>query len=290
MKGILLKHYGGFYFVYVQGQIYTCRIRGNLRRNGNIYPGDWVEIGIVSPQDGVIEKILPRKNELVRPKIANVDQCLLVFAVNDPEPDMLLLDKILIWTYCNRIRPIICFNKKDLAQEKSCFLQHIYQKAGYLAFVNSNLNLQKADSDFLLSELCGKTTVLAGPSGVGKSSLINAIFPNAQLEIGKISDKLGRGKHTTRFSQLIPLPEENSFLADTPGFSLLDLPVMEEMNLQDAFPEIAAWKNQCYYQTCLHDKEPNCAVKNAVLLGDIDKGRYERYLYLLNYIQQQKER
>ncbi len=290
MEGILLKQYGGFYFVYAQGESYTCRIRGSLKRNGTIYPGDYVKIQRIGAQDGVIEEILPRKNEMIRPKMANIDQCLIVLAVSDPEPDMLLLDKILLWNEKNDIRPIICFNKCDLAPQKGQMLLEIYQKAGYCAFCNSNINSDMAGWGFLSKELSGKATVLAGPSGVGKSSLINAMFPDVHLETGQISDKLGRGKHTTRFAQLLALGEENTFLADTPGFSLLELPHMTEEELQAGFGEIAPLAQHCRFQPCLHDKEPGCAVKEAVAAGQIDGERYKRYLYLLEQIRQQKER
>ena len=292
-SGILLKHYGGFYFVLVAGQVYTCRIRGSLRRGGDIYPGDRVDIRILAGTDGVIEAILPRQNELLRPKMANVDQCLIVLAVCDPEPDMLLLDKILLQASYHQIDPLICFNKTDLMPKAAADHVQTYRRAGYFAFANSNcedMEAQRQTLRGLQEKLLGKITVLAGPSGAGKSSLINRLYPEVRLQTGAISDKSGRGKHTTRFAQLLPLDENGTLLADTPGFSLLDLPKMVPTEVAAAYWEMARYASACRFQPCLHDREPDCKVKEAKAGGLIDAGRYERYLLLLEQVRQQKER
>lgn len=287
-QGILLKSYGGFYFVWVHGEEYTCAIRGKLRKDpGGIIVGDMVQISVTGDHAGVIEEILPRRNRLLRPKVANIDQALLVLACGHPAPDWLLLDKMLVMAIKNHIQPIICLNKRDLPEsEEYLDYLNIYQVAGFPVFAVSTQTGQGIDE--VRKQLADKITVFAGPSGVGKSSLINSLLANSSQETGEISRKLGRGKHTTRYAQLIPWPD-GGFLADTPGFSLLNVADVKKEDLGQYYPEMAAVSDKCRFQGCLHHNEPDCQVKELVAAGAISKERYERYLFLLNEIKNKEE-
>ncbi len=287
-QGILLKSYGGFYFVWVDGEEYTCAIRGKLRKDpGGIIVGDSVVISLTGDHAGVIEEILPRQNRLLRPKVANIDQSLLVLAGGHPAPDWLLLDKMLVMSMKNQIEPIVCLNKTDLpeAAEYLAYLE-IYRKAGFAVFAVSTQTGQGVEA--VRERLQGKVTVFAGPSGVGKSSLINGFLANSSQETGEISRKLGRGKHTTRYAQLIPWAEDG-FLADTPGFSLLNVNDIKKEELCLYYPEMKEVANQCRFQGCVHENEPDCRVKELVASGEISRERYERYLFLLREIKNKEE-
>ena len=287
-QGILLKSYGGFYFVWVEGQEYTCSIRGKLRKDPQgVIVGDVVNISVTGEREGCIEEILPRRNRLLRPKVANIDQALLVLACGHPAPDWLLLDKMLVMAMKNCIEPIICLNKKDLLEAKDYLpVLAVYEKAGFRVFAVS-AELEEGITE-IRNLLSGKVTVLAGPSGVGKSSLINSLLLESQQETGEISRKLGRGKHTTRYAQLIPWLEDG-FIADTPGFSLLNVADMKKEELYTYYPEMMACAEECRFQGCLHQNEPDCRVKEMVAMGNIDKERYERYLFLLEEVKNKEE-
>lgn len=287
-QGILLKSYGGFYFVWVEGTEFTCSIRGKLRKDpGGIIVGDLVNISVTGDKEGVIEEILPRRNRLLRPKVANIDQAFLVLACGHPAPDWLLLDKMLVMALKNKIEPIICLNKSDLSKAE-IYLDYldVYRRAGFTALAASSQTQQGVAE--LRVELQDKITVFAGPSGVGKSSLINSLLPHSQQQTGEISRKLGRGKHTTRYAQLIPWLD-GGFLADTPGFSLLTLNDVKKEELCGYYPEMVAVEEQCRFQGCLHQNEPDCAVKQLVAEGAIHQERYERYLFLLEEIKSKEE-
>lgn len=287
-QGILLKSYGGFYFVWVKGVEYTCSIRGKLRKDPQgIIVGDLVNISVTKEKEGVIEEILPRRNRLVRPKVANIDQALLVLACGHPAPDWLLLDKMLVMALKNQIEPIICLNKRDLPEAKDhlAYLK-TYANIGFPVFTVSTWE-QKGIAE-IRQQFVGKTTVFAGPSGVGKSSLINCLLPESSQQTGEISRKLGRGKHTTRYAQLIPW-QDGGFLADTPGFSLLNLMDIKKEELGTYYPEMKKVAEQCRFQGCLHQNEPDCMVKQLVAEGKIHSQRYERYLFLLEEIKNKEE-
>ena len=279
-KGVVVKALGGFYFVSDGEKTYTCKIRGKLkRRDGGIMAGDYVTFSIVSGEEGVVEDILPRGNSMIRPKIANVNQGLIVLAAKNPEPDFMLLDRLLVFMQRAGVTPIICFNKNDLLKPGDEIYGELrdYEKAGFKVIYASALTEQGREQ--LHDVLADKITVLAGPSGAGKSSILNLQQQSAR-ETGSVSQKLKRGRHTTRCVELLPL--EGGWVADTPGFSRLDLPKdMLPEELAGWYPEFQKHGEGCRFDGCRHHKEPQCSVKEALAAGEISRGRYDRYLLLL---------
>lgn len=282
MKGKIMKGIAGFYYVYVEAcGVYECKAKGIFRKeNQKPLVGDDVELEVLDEENkkGNIIRLLKRKNSLVRPAVANVDQALVIFAVDDPKPNYMLLDRFLVTMGQAGIPVNICFNKKDLAGEEELnFLYRTYAESGYhvvLCSAREEENLEQ-----IQELLLGKTTVVAGPSGVGKSSITNQMQSQVCMETGEISRKLGRGKHTTRHSQIIPAGE-NTYLVDTPGFSSLYLENMEKEELKQYFPEFGKYEGQCRFQGCVHIHEPSCAVKEALLQGEISALRYGDYVNL----------
>ena len=290
MKGKIIKGIAGFYYVYGENdEVYECRAKGIFRKeNRKPLVGDDVEITILDQEkkEGNLVKILPRKNSLIRPAVANVDQAFVIFALDDPKPNFLLLDRFLIMMEQADIPAVICFNKKDLAEEQEIReLYEIYRGCGYQVILSSAL--QEEGIEEIRSILKGKTTVVAGPSGVGKSSLTNLLQKEIRMETGEISRKLKRGKHTTRHSQVIPVGD-HTYLMDTPGFSSLYLTDMEEQELKDYFPEFRKYEEQCRFQGCRHIHEPGCAVKEALGSGEISSLRYEDYLNLYEELKEKR--
>ena len=277
MKGV-----GGLYEVYVEdlGPV-TCRAKGILRYN-DIKPliGDNVKLTVLDPKErtGNLTEVLPRRNALIRPAVANVDQAMVVFAVKEPEPHLNLLDRFLLLMAKEDLPVVICFNKTDQADgDELSHFRKIYEKSGArVLFAQAN---NPATMDDVYAELLGKTTVLAGPSGVGKSTIMNFAQPEAAMETGELSERIRRGKNTTRHAQLNYVTRE-TYLCDTPGFSSLFLPEIEAEELRYLYPEFKAYEEQCRFPDCVHRKEPGCAVKEAVEKGDIAKERYENYLLL----------
>jgi ribosome biogenesis GTPase len=292
-QGTVLWGYGGFYEVLLPDARITCKLRGLAKSGGQgLYPGDKVKISRKPGlPEGMIEEILPRHNQLQRPKIANVEQAILLFAAKEPKPDFLLLDRMLVMTAYNRVLPVICINKCDLLsdQEKEELDSRLnpYQEAGFITLFVSALN--KHNIEQLTAVLSGKFSVFAGPSGIGKSSILNALCPSLGLPVGMISHRLQRGRHTTRHVKIIQLSDQ-TLVADTPGFSLLDLPQeLEFRDLTHYYPDFMA-VGPCRFDGCLHDQEPDCAVKAALAEGIIDHGRYQRYLRLLNELREREEK
>lgn len=290
MKGKIIKGIAGFYYVYGENdEVYECRAKGIFRKeNRKPLVGDDVEITILDQEkkEGNLVKILPRKNSLIRPAVANVDQAFVIFAMDDPKPNFLLLDRFLIMMEQADIPAVICFNKKDLAEEQEIReLYETYRGCGYQVILSSAL--QEEGIEEIRSILKGKTTVVAGPSGVGKSSLTNLLQKEIRMETGEISRKLKRGKHTTRHSQVIPVGD-HTYLMDTPGFSSLYLTDMEEQELKDYFPEFRKYEEQCRFQGCRHIHEPGCAVKEALGSGEISSLRYEDYLSLYEELKEKR--
>ncbi len=290
MKGKIIKGIAGFYYVYGENdEVYECRAKGIFRKeNRKPLVGDDVEITILDQEkkEGNLVKILPRKNSLIRPAVANVDQAFVIFAMDDPKPNFLLLDRFLIMMEQADIPAVICFNKKDLAEEQEIReLYETYRGCGYQVILSSAL--QEEGIEEIRSILKGKTTVVAGPSGVGKSSLTNLLQKEIRMETGEISRKLKRGKHTTRHSQVIPVGD-HTYLMDTPGFSSLYLTDMEEQELKDYFPEFRKYEEQCRFQGCRHIHEPGCAVKEALGSGEISSLRYEDYLNLYEELKEKR--
>ena len=282
MKGKIVKGISGFYYVHVaETGIYECKAKG-IFRNQKIKPlvGDDVEIVVLDEEKkiGNVEKILPRTRELIRPAVANIDMALVIFAAAKPDPNFNLLDRFLCMMEYQKVPVTICFNKCDLVtEEQREVLRKIYKLAGYeLLFTSAKTqeNVQK-----LKSVLQGKMTAVAGPSGVGKSSLINDLQDAVQMQTGGISDKIERGKHTTRHSQIIPIAE-NTYIMDTPGFSSMDLPGFSEEDLWTCYPEFVGFEPGCRFIGCSHIGEPDCGVKTALAEGKISQVRYDNYVQL----------
>lgn len=290
MQGKIIKGIAGFYYIYAEdGNIYECKAKGIFRKD-NFKPlvGDNVEITVLNEEEkeGNVTSILPRRNSLIRPAVANVDQAFLIFAMENPKPNFLLLDRFLIMMKQQEIPAVICFNKKDVGEKEEMEkLYEIYTGCGYRVVLSSTYEGEGMDE--IHEILKGKTTVVAGPSGVGKSSITNCMQGEVQMETGEISKKLKRGKHTTRHSQVIPV-EKNTFLVDTPGFSSLYLTDMKEEELRDYFPEFVMYEPQCRFQGCMHIHEPGCAVKKALSEGKISQQRYDNYLALYEELKEKR--
>ena len=291
MIGTIIKAYGGFYFVATEKGVIECRLRGKLKK-GRIEPlvGDKVE---VDPA-GAIEKILTRKETvLLRPKIANVNQTVLVFSVKKPDLELPLLDRFILLSEVAGIEPVICLNKKDLLPKAEkqplpgsiwAEIKEIYEKAGY-KIVYTSAKTGDGIED-LAKFMEGKISVMAGPSGGGKTSVLNAIEPGLKLKVGELSERAARGKHTTRAVELLQLGrDKNILVADTPGFTALDLTHIYFWRLQDFFPEFQKFVGKCRFgSNCLHEKEPGCKIKEAAEKGAVAKSRYESYLGFLKEI------
>lgn len=291
IEGRIIKGIGGFYYIETEKGLYECRARGIFRKN-KITPlvGDFVKISVVDEDNkkGVVEEIQERKTELVRPPIANVNKALIVFAVKNPTPHLSLLDRFIVLAERENLEIVIILTKIDLDDDNTFEkIKNIYEPCGYKVIGVSNL--EKKNIDKVKEELKDNTVVFAGPSGVGKSSLLNEIDKNFKLKTGDVSDKIKRGKHTTRHAELFEL-EFGGMVADTPGFSSLTLDDIEDVDLKDYFIEFDNYDDCKFGSRCIHQNEPNCAVKEAVENGEIPKERYESYIQLLNEIRQGKRR
>ena len=290
MQGKIIKGIGGFYYVHVEHQgIYECKAKG-VFRNRKVKPlvGDNVEIDVLSETDkkGNIREILPRKNELLRPAVANIEQALVFFAAAQPEPNLGLLDRFLLQMAYKHIPAIIGFNKCDLADvPKQEELERIYSACGYPTLFVSVKETWGLEA--LEALLQGKTTALAGPSGVGKSSLMNWLLPEAAMETGDVSEKIKRGRHTTRHSELFYLGEE-TYLFDTPGFSSLYLNDFTDDTLKFYFPEFSPYEAECRFAGCNHLNEPDCGVKQALTEGKISQIRYDSYVQMYQELKAQR--
>ena len=285
MKGKIIKGIAGFYYVHVpkENLIYECKAKG-IFRNKNIKPlvGDDVEINTDDQPEGsgIITNVLPRKTEIKRPAVANVDQAMVIFAAAEPEPNLNLLDRFLIMMQRQKVKTVVCFNKNDIVEQQDMsLLIDTYKRCGYE--VVSISVLQNDGLPTIYGILNGKTTVLAGPSGVGKSSLINLLKPEAKMEVGQVSEKIKRGRHTTRHSELIYI-ENDTYVMDTPGFSSLYINELEKEELKDYFNEFKEYENNCRFIGCMHLNEPGCAVKVALSEGEISSIRYDNYKILYN--------
>ena len=290
MQGKIIKGIAGFYYVHVvEFGVYECKAKGAFRKEKvKLLVGDNVEIDVLNEEKklGNVVKLLPRENELIRPAVANIDQALVVFAITKPKPHFNLLDRFLVMMESKKIPIELCFNKKDIAEEKEIReLEEIYESCGYRIIFTS---AKEEENIKLVKEvLRGKTTAVAGPSGVGKSSLINLFQSEIQMETGSISEKIERGKHTTRHSELIPIDKE-SYIMDTPGFSSLYVNEFEKEDLKYYFPEFEQYEGLCKFNGCDHIHEPNCMVKQAVEEGKIHRVRYENYMEMYKELQEKR--
>ncbi|ABR48928.1 ribosome small subunit-dependent GTPase A [Alkaliphilus metalliredigens QYMF] len=288
-KGKLIKGIAGFYYVEVNKEVYECKGRGILRKK-KLTPlvGDYVEITVTDEDNkkGMIDDIFPRKTELIRPTVANVDQVIVVFSVTQPDPHLSLLDHFLILAETQNIDVVICLNKLDLVQrEDVAELVGIYEKVGYpviLTSQNDSIGLEQLEK-----VLRGKTTVFAGPSGVGKSTLLNRILPHVTLQTGELSSKIARGKHTTRHVELISL-ETEGWVVDTPGFSSLNIDFLKEEELADYFIDFEPFAKDCRFLSCVHLNEPICGVKTALKAGQLVQSRYNSYLQMIGEIKKNR--
>lgn len=292
MQGKIIKGIAGFYYVHVvDSGIFECKAKG-IFRNTNQKPlvGDNAEIAILDEEKklGNITELFPRRNELIRPAVANVDQALIIFALAQPEPNYNLLDRFLISMESQGIETIICFNKKDLASSEQIKNSYeIYKKSGF-NLVTTCLKTQEG-IETIKGLLSCKTTVLAGPSGVGKSSLLNLLTPHANMEVGKVSEKIKRGKHTTRHSEIFHLGD-STYLFDTPGFTSLILPDIEKEELRNFYREFLYYENTCRFHGCVHINEPDCSVKKALNEGQIHPRRYLNYTELYEELKIREQR
>ena len=296
MKGKIIKGIAGFYYVHAGDAlhstdgIYECKAKGVFRKDHRKpLVGDDVEMDIIdeAQKKGNITGLLPRHSELIRPAVANVDQALVIFAICKPQPNFNLLDRFLIMMQQQDIPCIICFNKQDIdAEGKKEDYRSIYEQAGFQTITVSAR--EKEGIDRLKDLLRGKTTTVAGPSGVGKSSMVNSLCGNTYMETGEISEKIDRGKHTTRHAELL-LIGPDTYIVDTPGFSSLSVFNMEKEELKDFYPEFAKYEDECRFRGCSHINEPDCGVKNALQNGNISPMRYENYVQIYGELKSQKK-
>lgn len=286
-RGRIVKAYAGFYYVRENDQLWECRLRGKYRfRKEDFLVGDEVEFQVTGAGTGVIEARRPRQSELRRPLVANVEQAVLVMAIVKPRADLLLLDRLLIQSTHAGLTPAIVFNKVDLDPEAAEPLGKTYLPGKYLVLITSAK--ARIGIDKLAGIIQGRISVLAGPSGVGKSSLINALQPGLRLKSAAVSEKVERGRHTTRHVELLEVA--GGLVCDTPGFSKLDLPEIGPQELASYFPEMEAFLGQCRFNSCLHNREPGCAVKAAVETGSIPLSRYQNYVRFLEELIERERR
>jgi len=289
LKGFILKGVAGKYIVRTKRGDFTCEITGKIKYDTNRpMVGDFVLVEIINKDEswGMINEILPRKTELHRPRVSNVSQAVIVFALKHPDPHLNLLDRIITFSEYTGLKTVICFNKADIVSEdfiKS--YKEIYEKIGYQVIITS-VKEEKGKEE-LIEVLKDEITVFAGPSGVGKSSLLNMIQPNLKLRTGEISKKIKRGKHTTRHTELISL-NEGGWVVDTPGFANLDVSFIDEYRLGEYFKEIDDCRHKCKFNNCMHLNEPKCAVKDKLKRNEMAKSRYDSYTLILNEIRENR--
>ena len=289
LTGVVIRATSGFYYVKSGTHIIACKLRGRMKQNRySVCVGDRVVYTATGDAVGAIEQILPRDSFLKRPEVANVNQAILTFAASHPRVDFGLLDRFLVLAELSEIPAVICINKIDMADPEELKPDlAIYERMGYpVLLVSAKTGVGIAQLQKILYD---KVSVFAGPSGVGKSSLLNAIEPGLSLTTGELSQKIGRGKHTTRVAELLVL-SGGGFVVDTPGFSFTEFIEMNPEDLRFQYREFRDILAGCHFSSCIHQKEPQCAVKNAVTAGTIAASRDESYCELLQEIQQTKRR
>lgn len=290
MKGKIIRGIGGFYYIHTGDAIYECKAKGIFRKdNIKPLPGDFVEIAVLDEEKklGNIEEILPRKNVLIRPAVANIDQALVIFALASPKPNFNLLDRFLVMMEKQDIPTILLFNKLDLVGEDTCReIEERYHGSGYEVVFISAATSEGVET--VREILRGKTTTVAGPSGVGKSSLINKLQDGLFMETGAISEKIERGRHTTRHTELLYV-EQDTYILDTPGFSSVDLIGVEKETISSFFPEMRKREDGCRFAGCSHLTEPDCMVRQALSDGEISESRYENYRLFYEELKSKKK-
>lgn len=288
VTGRILKTYNGYYYVAAEdGQVYTCKVKGRMKqRRFLMAAGDRVEVE-AQGTEGMIRQVLPRQNLLQRPLVANLDCLMAVFACADPDPSFLLVDKLLALAEAGGIPAVLVLNKRDLVPEEFVDrFRRIYEPLGYPVVpieAREGLGLEP-----ILERVQGHTVAFGGPSGAGKSTLLNHIDPSLSLKTGHVSDKIGRGRHTTRFAELLPF--QGGYIVDTPGFGNIDLAELAMDDASDGFREIRERVGQCRFTGCTHTHEPDCVVKQAVEEGIIARSRYESYCIIRQELAEQKKR
>jgi ribosome biogenesis GTPase len=289
-SGIIIKGISGFYYVESDNGLYECKARGIFRKNElTPLPGDRVEFSVtdLAQRKGSLDRILDRTTLLARPAVANVNQLVAVIAAKMPEPDLLLLDKLLVTSEKNGMKAVLCINKIDLDPDDiRRSICNAYTNAGYLVLETSS----RENKGFheLKAALNGHISVFAGQSGVGKSTLLNMVMNTMVMKTGGLSDKIERGRHTTRHAELIEI-EDGGYVADTPGFSSFELAGIERAELQHCYPEFEPYKYDCRFTGCSHLSEPDCGVKRALAEGSVDEGRYGRYAALYAFLKQEED-
>lgn len=280
-EGLILKKYSGFYYVQdKEMKIFECKLRGKLKKA--VLTGDRVKFTTLEEQRGVLESILPRDNELNRPPVANVSIVLIVMANSKPSPNLPLLDRLLFLSSYKGLSPFIILNKCDLADdEKAVLIKEYYPRAGF-KLIETSAKME-IGLDNLMQSVKGQIAVFTGPSGAGKSSLLNALIEGLNIRTQELSTKVGRGKHTTRHVELFPL-KTGGWLVDTPGFSVLDMPPVKSRDLAKHFLDFEPYSINCRFNNCLHYKEKDCGVKEAVDEGIIADFRYQSYLSMLEEV------
>lgn len=288
LRGVIVRAFNSYYFVQTANKVAMCTLRGRFKKERfSLLVGDEVEYTATGEEKGVIEHILPRRSMLRRPMVANVDQVILTFAAVNPDINTALVDRFLILAELSGLEIVICINKVDLADTNQLqALTGLYQRIGYPVLLLSAR--QNTGLEPLKQRLFDRISVFAGPSGAGKSTILNALEPGLALTTGEVSAKIGRGKHTTRFAELLPL-SGGGFVVDTPGFSFTEFTDVTAPELMHCFPEFAKFAGNCKFTTCLHHKEPQCAVKQAVQEGQIAPKRYDSYLEVLTEIREARK-
>ncbi len=287
MNGVIIKALSGFYYVKTDDKIYTCKARGSFRKSG-VSPlvGDNVKISVSDSENGIVDEILPRKTQLKRPPVANIDKLFILSSFDNPTPNTLIIDKLTVLARHKDIEPIIVFNKSDMGDFSE--FERIYKNAGFKTFVISAVNGEGIEE--LKLELKGSVSAFTGNSGVGKSSVLNVLLGDEIIATGQVSEKLGRGRHTTRHTEFYPL-SFGGFVADTAGFAAID--VGDDYSLKDnlinCFEDFNDFTSQCRFATCSHTKEKDCSVIEAVKRGKIEKTRHESYVALFEELKDLKE-